>query len=150
MSERSILIDTANELGAELGIEEKLTSRANKTSDEIRELIAERQIALERATAPDAPKPMTHVAKPAVPGPPARKPIDGTNPRARVVGGPPKYAFQVPPARELKCKRGVLRAGEEVRPKDVGGQKQLDELVKARKVQRGPLANQPNHGHRRT
>ena len=173
MSERTKLISTANELADTLGIEEQITMKSNQTNAELLDLIGERQTQVEEATrpaqaeeartrpagegpeaakppAPKAPEaPTPNVVTAAAPMKKTRKPIDGINQPARFVGGPPRFAYQVAPTRSLQCKGGTLKAGEEVLPGNVGGQAELDKLVKSRAVLRGPRANLPNLGHKR-
>ena len=71
--------------------------------------------------------------------------IDGVEVN-RSRGGPPRYPYQVAGGKQLKCRRGVLPAGAEVRAADVGGQQELEALVRAGNVLRGPQAPLPRAG----
>jgi hypothetical protein len=51
-----------------------------------------------------------------------------------------KYAYQVAPGKQLQCRIGLLKSGAQVKREWVGGIDELDKLVDADSVLRGPLA----------
>lgn len=59
---------------------------------------------------------------------------------AEQTGGPMRYANQVAPGKQLKCRIGVLQSGAQVKREWVGGIDRLDELVELGSVLRGPKA----------
>jgi hypothetical protein len=151
MATKQELIDEANEFAKELG-EEVKTEGLNHS--ELTTLVAELEKRFEAKLAKDgaedaSPSAPAATSDPATAEPsakPPRPPIDGAGSGA--AGGPPpkrppkptvsKAQFVVARGKSLTCRRGVIDAGEEIRPADVeGGQKQIEYLVSAGLVVRG-------------
>jgi len=130
MSKRDELVATAVALGERLGV----AVETNRSNSELARVIEELQTSASARGQVEVRQEETPIdlLRGGVDSVPA-----GT---AAAVGGPPQYAYTVAQGCTVVCRRGKLVHGSEIRPADVGGAAELDRMVAAGSVQRGPLA----------
>ena len=130
MSERSELEKRAEELSAELGLESSARRMSNsklaKYVEELEKLALERSSQLVEESIKEAHREALL----------QRLHQEADEQRGHGM----RYAYEVPPGKQLLCRVGLLHAGCQVKPEWVGGIEELDGLVKAGSVLRGPRA----------